>query len=204
MNVREWMTERAVAAMLQAYPADFRSEYAREIRQLVRDRQCRDGETGVRFWSEMLVDVARSAPTLHLERLRIIETSTHHDQESAMRAMAILSVLVGAFEIANAMVEFWASRSNAGGASTVLGVTIGIIAAVLLMIAGLTLLRRGWRAATWARIAAVVYVAMLILIRMVQPWMSAFSTLIGVAFPVALLVFLFASRPRGPSTPMVT
>ena len=58
MRVRDWIAR----ALIRLYPAEFRDEYAGEMEQLVRDH-ARDG--GGWRWSDLLVDIARTAPREH-------------------------------------------------------------------------------------------------------------------------------------------
>ena len=204
MSARERIAERAFDVMLYAYPREFRARHAREMRQLFHDRRRFGEEGGARFWTEMLMDVARSAPALRWEAHRIVDRPHHYFREGTMRSMAILTVLVGVIQIANAMAEALAGRSQLGDGYSLMGVALGVLAAVLLVAAGVALLRRGSGAATWARIAAVACVAVVVLIRVVQPWMSGFSTLLGIGFPIALLLFLFVTKRGKPSMPLST
>jgi len=59
MRVRD----RIARALIRLYPAEFRDEYAGEMEQLVRD-QSRDG--GSWRWTDLVVDIARTAPREHL------------------------------------------------------------------------------------------------------------------------------------------
>jgi putative ABC transport system permease protein len=54
--------DRLVRALLRCYPLEFRDDYAVEVEQLVRDH-ARDGRAW--RWSDLLVDVARTAPREH-------------------------------------------------------------------------------------------------------------------------------------------
>ena len=118
-----------------------------------------------------------------------------------MKPMAILAMVIGAIQGVNALIETRAGTAQPGDYS-LLGVTLGFVAAALLVAAGGVLLRGGRGALAWARVAAVACLAMVVLIRLVQPWMSIFGTLLGVGFPIALLLFLQLTRGRGSSTPM--
>ena len=67
------LSARVYAALLAAYPSEFRREYGREMALLFADR-CRD-ETArgraslLRVWREALLDLALSAPRQRLENL---------------------------------------------------------------------------------------------------------------------------------------
>ncbi|HEV7994331.1 MAG TPA: hypothetical protein VGP25_21080 [Gemmatimonadaceae bacterium] len=202
MSAREDAAERAFRALLRAYPPDFRAGYAREMVQLFRDRRRVGHEAGMRFWMEIVLDAARSAPALRIERLRATGRRGNQLTEGTMRPIAILAVLVGVVQVANAMLEWSAGRSQSGDGYSVAGVALGLVAAALLVGAGIAMLRRGRDAAALARVAAVGCLVMVVLIRFVQPWMSIFGLLLGIGFPIALLVFLFLTRSSGPASRM--
>ncbi len=63
---------RVYAALLAAYPSEFRREYGREMALVFADR-CREGGArgaSLRVWREALCDLARAATREHVERLR--------------------------------------------------------------------------------------------------------------------------------------
>lgn len=68
------LSTRLYALLLAAYPSEFRREYGREMSLVFADR-CRDeaGEGGaralLRIWREVLVDLIRTAPGQHAERI---------------------------------------------------------------------------------------------------------------------------------------
>ena len=66
----------------------------------------------------------------------------------------------------------------------------------LLVVAGVALVRRSLRAPTLATVAAVAWLALVVITRAVHPWMSIFTLLLAVVFPVALLVFVWMGRGR--------
>ena len=87
--------ERVYRLLLRAYPAGFRAEYGREMVLVFRDRRRDESARGIRFWSEMIWDVARSAPALRLDAFRIRWEEDIQTGEEKMRTMAILAVLIG-------------------------------------------------------------------------------------------------------------
>ncbi len=102
-------TERAYQLLLRAYPGTFRSAYGREMTLVFRD-QCRAAHTrGVRFWTPIIWDVARSAPAQRLEVSRALWHTNFHTGEGATMkmTMAILSILIGAVEAVNSLQEVW-------------------------------------------------------------------------------------------------
>jgi hypothetical protein len=193
--------ERAYRLLMRAYPADFRAQYEREMTLAFRD-QLRDSRAiGLRFWAEMVWDVARSAPALRVEALRARWHRNILAEDGTMKPMAMLAMVIGAIQGINALIEARAGTAQPGDYS-LLGVVLGFVAAALLVGAGVALLRGGHAGLVWARVSAVACLAMVVLIRVVQPWMSIFGTLLGVGFPIALLLFLQLMRGRGSSTPM--
>jgi hypothetical protein len=191
--------ERAYRLLLRAYPAGFRAAYGREMVLVFRDRRRERGATGARFWAEMVWDVARSAPALRLEAMRGRGGTDMHSGEGTMRTMAILAMLIGALEAVGALAEGWPGGFANGNGYWLAGVVLMLVAGAMLLAAGIAMLRRTPGAAGWARGAAIMCLAVVVLIRLVQPWMSIFTMLLGIAFPIALLLFLHWTRGRGPS-----
>jgi hypothetical protein len=192
--------ERVYRLLLRAYPAGFRAEYGREMVLVFRDRRRDETARGIRFWSEMIWDVARSAPALRLDAFRIRWEEDIQTGEEKMRTMAILAVLIGVTEAANALAEGWAG-GIANGGFWLAGIILTVVAGTLLVVAGVAMLRRAPGAVPWARVAAITCLTVVVLIRLVDGWMSIFGTLLGIVFPIALLFFLWWTRRRGPSAP---
>ena len=116
--------------------------------------------------------------------------------------MAILSILVGAVEAMNALQEVWVGGALNRDAALLIGATIAVTAGVLLLSAGIALLRGSARAAELATGAAVTCLVVFVIVGLVKPQMSAFSTLLGIGFPIALMLFLRATRGHGPNHPV--
>ena len=193
--------ERTYQLLLRAYPAGFRAAYAREMTLLFRDQRREPDARGVRFWAELLWDVARSAPALRVEALRARWDRDIQPEEGTMKPMAILAVLIGAFEALNSLVEAWAGGVvNGDGYSLMWGI-LGAVAGALLLASGIALLRRATGAAAWARGAAVTCLAVFVFIDLVHPRMSILATVLGIGFPIALLLFL--RWGRGQSGPII-
>lgn len=194
--------ERVYRLLLRAYPAGFRAAYGHEMLLVFRDQRRERGATGARFWAEVVWDVARSAPALRLEAMRGHGGTDIHSGEGTMKTMAILTMLIGALEAVGALVEGWAGGFVAtGNGYWLAGVVLTVVAGGMLLAAGIAMLRRTPGAAAWARGAAITCLAVVVLIRLVQPWMGIFWMLLGIAFPIALLLFLSWTRGRGPSAP---
>lgn len=195
--------ERTYRLLLRAYPADFRAAYGREMTLLFRDRRREVGAASARLWVEMTWDVARSAPALRLEAWRARWDADTRTGGGTMKTMAILAVLIGVFEALNAVAEAWPGgfAGSDGYGLRLAGVVLTLAAGALLLASGIAMLRRTSGATTLARAAAVACLAVVVLVRLVQPWMSIFSMLLGIAFPIALLLSLYRTRGRGSSAP---
>jgi hypothetical protein len=154
------------------------------------------GARGVRFWAALVWDVVRTAPALHIAALRSRWDAEFHIEEGTMRPMAILGIVVGAFEALNAVAELWAGGvRNGDGYSLAWGTLVALVGALLLW-SGIALLRRTATAAAWARGAAVACLAVFACMALVQPRMSMVATVLGIVFPVALLIVLRGGRGR--------
>ncbi len=107
-----------------------------------------------------------------------------------MKTIAILAVLVGALELWNTLAAAAAAapggRSATGAAIIV--VTVGVSG--LLLVSGVALLVRGRRAITLARVAAFVCLVLFATLAAMRPGFSIGSLLLGIAFPIVMLLFL--------------
>jgi hypothetical protein len=191
--------ERAYQLLLRAYPADFRAEFGREMALAFRDQHRELSARAVSFWAATLWDVARSAPGLRLEALRASWQRDIQTEEGNMRPMAILAIVIGAIEAINALTEGWAGGFVNRGALSLAALTFAVAAGVLLVAAGVQLLRRSPGAAALARVAVVTCVVVFAFITLTKPLLSIFSIILGIGFPIVLLLFL--RRTRGQSTP---
>src|SRR5437899_294396 len=182
--------ERIYRLLLRAYPRDFRAEYGREMMLVFRD-QCEESDVRtVGFWAAVICDVARSAPALRVEATRTAEV--------IMKLAAMLTVLLGAYDIVSAVVEWVAGSKGAIDGTYVLAVVLGVFASVLLLGAGVAILLLTAWSRQAARLALVASLVMTLAARLLFPWMSIFSQLIGFGLPVGLLIALY--WPRRPST----
>jgi hypothetical protein len=193
------VAERAYRLLLRAYPAEFRAEFGREMALVFRDQHRENGAGAVRFWAATLWDVALSAPTLRLAALRVKWNRDTQIGEGKMKPMAILAILIGAMEAINALAEGLAGGLVNRDAASLAALTFAIVAGVLLVVAGIQLLRRSSGAASLARAAAVACLAVFVIITLATPMLSIFSTILGIGFPIALLIFLYWARGRGQS-----
>jgi peptidoglycan/LPS O-acetylase OafA/YrhL len=193
--------DRAYRLLLRAYPAAFRADYGREMVLVFRDQRRDRGVNSARFWVDMVWDVARSAPALRVEALRARWARDIQTGEDKMKTMAILAVLIGALDVANAVAELWAGGIMNGDRYSLIGGTLGIVAGALLLVAGIALARRTPRARTQARVAAMTCLAAFVVIGVALPRLSIFAMLLGIGFPIVLLLFLGLTGRRGPSVP---
>jgi len=187
--------ERIYRLLLRAYPPEFRAEYGREMVLLFRD-QCR--ESNVRtfgFWAAVIWDLARSAPALRMEAWR----ESTRTIEVIMKLAAMLTVLVGVFGILNAMVEWGAALTGTIGGMHALALVLGVFASALLLAAGAAILRSTPRGRQVARLALLASLVLFIAARLLFPWMSVFSQLVGIGLPAAFLIALYWPRKATPS-----
>jgi len=190
--------ERIYRLLLRAYPSDFRAEYGREMVLLFRD-QCQESDVRtVGFWAAVICDVARSAPALRAAAWRARVSETTRTIEVTMKLAAMLTVLVGVFGILNAMVEWGAALTGTIGGMHALALVLGVFASALLLAAGAGILRPTQRGRHAPRLALLASLMIIVAARLLHPWMSVFSQLVGMGVPVTLLIALH--WPRKPST----
>src|SRR5947199_1667134 len=131
--------ERIYRLLLRAYPPDFRAEYGREMVLLFRD-QCREHDVRtLGFWAAVIGDVARSAPALRAEAWRMGGDENTRTLEGIMK-LAMLTLVLGVFGIASAVVEWVAGSKGGMDGRYVLAVVLGVFASVLLLGAGVAIL----------------------------------------------------------------
>lgn len=181
--------------LLRSYPPAFRAEYEREMVLLFRD-QCRESDVRtVGFWVAVTWDIARSAPALRVEAWR----ENIRTMEVTMKIAAGLIVSVGVVGILNAGVEGGAAFTTGTiGGMHALSLGLGVLASVLLLAAGVAILRPTEQGRRAARLALFASLALIVGARLLFPWMSPFSQLVGIGFPVVFLIAL--SWPRRVST----
>jgi hypothetical protein len=166
-----------------------------------RDRRREVGAMRLSFWAAMFWDVARSAPALRLEAARARWTTNIHIKGGKMKTMAILAILIGAIEVANSLGEAWAGGIVRHGGSSLMGGAVGMVAGALLAVSAIALLRRSPGAVAFAQGAAITCLAVFVVIALVRPMFSIFATMLGIGFPIVLLLFLRVTRGKGNSLP---
>jgi len=191
--------ERIYRLLLRAYPPDFRSEYGREMVLLFRD-QCRESDVRtLGFWAAVIWDVACSAPALRAEAWHTRGRLSTRTMGVIMKLAAMLTVLVGVLGILNAGVEWGAGVTRTIGGMHALSLVLGVFASGLLLAAGVAVLRPTQQGRQAARLALIASLVLIVAARLLFPWMSIFSQLVGIGLPVALLIALY--WPRKHSTP---
>jgi hypothetical protein len=179
--------------LLRAYPPAFRAEYEREMVLVFRD-QCQESDVRtVGFWVAVIGDVARSAPALRMDAWR----ENTRTMEVIMKLAAVLTLLVGVLGILNAVME-WLAGGN-GTTEHALALVLGVGASALLVAAGVAILRPTERGRQVGRLAVLASLVLIVAARLLHPWMSIFSQLVGFGLPVALLIALYWPRRASPS-----
>ena len=192
------VAERIYCFLLRAYPPAFRAEYGREMALLFRD-QCQESDVhSVGFWARVLGDVARSAPALRLEAWLTRWSENTRTMEVIMKLAAMLTVLLGVIGVLNAGVEWGAGAAQTIQGAHAVSLMLGVFASLLLLAAGVALLSGTPRSRQAARLALLASVVMIVAARLLFPWMSIFSQLVGIGLPVALLIALYLPRKASP------
>ena len=190
--------ERVYRLLLRAYPPAFRAEYGRQMVLLFRD-QCRESDVrSLGFWARVLSDVARSAPALRVAAWRARALENNRTMEVIMKLAAMLTVLLGVLGVLNAGVEWGASASQTIQQAHALSLVLGIFASMLLVAAGVAMLSGTPRGRQAARLALLASLVIVVAARLLHPWMSVLTQLVGMGLPVGLLIALY--WPGKPST----
>ncbi|MEP6618577.1 MAG: hypothetical protein ABJE47_04665 [bacterium] len=114
-----------------------------------------------------------------------------------MKAMAMLTVLVGAFETLNTIGELRAGLQAGRGEAASLVLAVAVLAALLLLAGGVALLVRTRNAARVAGIAAAFCLLVFAGIAAFLPFLSIAASLLGIGFPIALMAFLYRDSAGG-------
>jgi len=184
------LAERIYRFLLRAYPPVFRSEYGREMVLLFRD-QCREGDARtLGFWAAVISDVVRSAPALRVEAWGSRATENNRTMGVIMKLTAMVTVLLGVLSVLNTGVELGAAAQTIHGAHAV-SLALGVFAGVLLLAAGVAMLSPTPRGRQAARLAVLASLVMIVAARLLFPWMSILSQLVGIGLPVVLLIVLY-------------
>ena len=190
--------ERMYLLLLRAYPPEFRAEYGREMVLLFRD-QCRESDVRtLGFWSAVICDVVRSAPVLRIAAWRAGATENNRTMEVLMKRAALLTVLLGVLGVLNAGVEWGAAATQTIQGAHALSLVLGVSASVLLLTAGVAMLSGTQQTRQTARLALFASLVMIVAARLLFPWTSVFSQIIGIGLPVVLLIALYWPRKASP------
>jgi len=190
--------ERAYRMLLRAFPARFRAEYGGEMTQLFNDRRRDERGRPVRFWVAIVTDVARSAPSAWREA----QGENSYLRGRTMRTMAILAILVGTLEVVSSAAEAAVGGVVLHGGYSLAAGSVAAAAGALLVASAVAMLRGSKGAVALAYGAAIACLAVFALVAAFHPIFSILATILGVGFPVALLVFLRVAQGRGPAAPM--
>ena len=188
--------ERVYRAMLRAYPSRFRTENEQELLRIYRDQQ-RDGVAEAPgYWPRLIVDVLRSAPREWRDEI----TTTFQAGGVSMRGLAVVAVLVGAFELFNTFTEIRAGGFNSRDALAQAGLVLALISMIALAAAGVALLRSGRAATRFAQVAAACCIASFAFIGLTRPSLSVLAMILGIGFPVLLLGWAMMSGRNTPAS----
>jgi len=192
--------ERIYRLLLRAYPPDFRAVYGREMVLLFRD-QCRESDVRTfGFWAAVIWDLARSAPALRAEAWCTRGRESTRTIEVIMKLAGVLAVLLGVYGGVSALTEAVAGMRGTPSGAYILAVLLGVIAAALLLTAGASLLRSPVSGRPTATITTLASLVIVLIARLLHPWMGMLALIVGIGFPIVLLAALHWPNRRGPST----
>jgi hypothetical protein len=186
--------DRIYRVLLRAYPSSFRAMFGGEMALAFRDRRREMRATPVRFWLTMLLDVARTAPSLRLEALAGQPAAHIQFKEGTMKTMAAVAVVVGLFEAASASTEAWIGGVVGHDRFSLAGGTMGMVAGLFLAVAAIAVLRRRPGSELMLQRAATALLAAFGAVWLLRPMLSIASTGLGIMFPIVLLFFLRTRR----------
>lgn len=189
--------ERMYRLLLLAYPASFRACYEREMLLVFRDQQREAVTRDLRYWMSLVGDTVRSAPREWKDEL----IANFQSGARPMKRMAIAAIVVATFELLNAGSELQSGGISGRDSLAQLTLSLVLLSTVLLLFAGITLMRRGQAAVPLARIAAVCCLASFAFIGHSAPVLSGLAMLAGLGFPALLLLYLFIGGRGQSATP---
>ena len=192
--------ERVYRLLLRAYPREFRSEYGGEMMLLFRDDNRRRKAADLGFWVSTVCDVARSATSMWVEVLCARAKDYTRIVEVIMKLAGVLAVLLGVYGVVSALAEVVAGMRGTPSGVYILAVALGIIAAALLLTAGALLLRSPVSGRHTATITLLASLVIVLIARLLHPWMGMLALIVGIGFPIILLAALQWPNRRGPST----
>jgi len=162
---------------------------------LFRD-QCRESDVRtVGFWARVLWDIARSAPALRAEAWG----ESTRTMGVTMKIAAMLTVFAGVLGILNAGVDWGAAYTGTVGGMHALSLALSVFASALLLAAGAAIMRATEQGRQAARLTLLASLVLTVAARLLHPWMSPFSLIVGIGLPVAFLIALYRPRKGNPS-----
>jgi hypothetical protein len=198
VSAAEW----AYRLLLRAYPAEFRAAYGREMTQLFNDRRRDAGAARTQFWAAMLADIAKSAPAMRFEEWAARRSDNFHVEGRTMKTMAILAILIGTLEVVSSAAEAWVGGLVLHGGYSLAAGAVAAAAGALLVASAIAMLRGSKGAVSLAQGSAIACIAVFALVAALRPIFSILSTMLGIGFPIALLLYLRVTQGRGPSAPI--
>jgi hypothetical protein len=120
--------------------------------------------------------------------------------EVIMKLAGVLAGLLGAYGVVSALTEAVAGMRGTPGGAYTLAVVLGIIAAALLLAAGASLWRSPVSGRHTATITLVASLVMVLIARLLHPWMGVLALIVGIGSPILLLAAVHWPSGRGPST----
>ncbi|HEX8850901.1 MAG TPA: hypothetical protein VF761_15325 [Gemmatimonadaceae bacterium] len=114
-----------------------------------------------------------------------------------MKAFAISTVVIGALELLGGFAEGWAGGIGRHDGVSLAAGALAIVAGAALIVAGVALLRHARHAGVRAAVPAAICLGAFVIAALATPRMSIASTLLGIVFPLAVLLVLTTGRARG-------
>jgi hypothetical protein len=167
---------------------------------IFRDEYRSRNTAAVYFWLTLLCDVARSATPIWVEVLFARAKGYTRIVEGIMKLAWVLAVLLGVYGVVSAVTEAVAGMRGTPSGAYILAVSLGVIAAALLLTAGASLLRSPVSGRHTATITLLASLVIVLIARLLHPWMGMFALIVGIGSPILLLAALRWPSGRGPST----
>ncbi len=90
---------------------------------------------------------------------------------AVMKAMAIFAILIGAIEAVNSSTEAWLGGIVKHGGYSLAGGVLGLVQS-----------------------AAILCLVVFVSVRLLRPMFSVFATMLGIGFPIAMLIYVNRTR----------
>lgn len=115
-----------------------------------------------------------------------------------MRTTAVFAVIVGGLELLNTVGAATAVGRGGRSATGVAIIAVTFTVAALLLMSGVALLVRARRAIVFARAAAFACLVVFAALAAVRPGFSIGAMLLGIAFPIVMLIKLLRQTSAEP------